>query len=130
LNRKSGRRNPVIAIMRKGLIMTGLNIRPLVRAVAALALLSSTLPVMAQSTHFSGKVVVPTSDIDLSAPKGARTLERRVNNAVNSLCGQPVFGTRDEADALDACRADAHASAEPQVKATLASARVRVATAN
>lgn len=105
-------------------------IRVAVRTVATIALLSSTLPVFAQSTYFSGKVAVETGDIDLSGPKGIRTLEKRVSNAIISLCGQPVFGTREEADALEACRADARASADPQVKATLASAQVRVATAN
>lgn len=110
--------------------MNGFNNRPLVRAALAVTLLSSSFPIMAKSTYFSGKVAVDTRDIDLSAPNGARILDRRVNAAVNTLCGQPVFGTRDEAAALDACRADARASAEPQVKAALASARITVATAN
>jgi UrcA family protein len=110
--------------------MIGNTIRPLVRSVLAAILLSSTLPVMAAPTYLSGSVSVDTRDIDLSAPKAARQLDQRVNAAIMSLCGQPVFGSRDEAVALQACRADARASADPQIKATLAAARVKVATAN
>lgn len=114
--------------------MNGLTHRPLVgdaaRAAFVTLVLAFSAPVLAQTPYFSGAVAVGTRDIDLTSPKGAEQLERRVNAAISSLCGQPVFGTRDEADAIAACRADARASAEPKMKATLAAARVKVATAD
>ena len=56
-------------------------------------------------------------------------LERRVNAAIGTLCGAPVFGDRDEAEALRACREEARSAVQPQVKAMLNRANVTVASA-
>lgn len=98
--------------------MTGTFLRPLVAA----ALLSISIPALAEPAFSTAQVRVDTSGIDLTSAAGRQTLERRINTAISAMCGAPVFGTRDEADALRACRTEARAAAEPQRRMAIAQA--------
>jgi hypothetical protein len=64
-----------------------------------------------------------------SVADGRADFDARVNAAVSTLCGAPVFGDRDEAEALRACREEALSAVQPQVKAMLGRANVTVASA-
>ena len=96
--------------------MTVAIIRPLV----ATALLALAAPAFAEPSYSAERVTITTSGIDLGSASGRQALDRRVQNTVNAICGAPVFGTREEAEELRACRASTRAEAEPQVQAVLA----------
>lgn len=95
--------------------MTGFIIRPLLAAT----LLAMAVPVLADQGEGSAKLAISTSGIDLSTPAGRKSLERRVDNAINRLCGSNDLGTREEANAIEACRAETRAEVRPQVDAML-----------
>ncbi|PZN96075.1 MAG: hypothetical protein DCF31_04665 [Alphaproteobacteria bacterium] len=84
------------------------------------AMMALSAPVIASPT--SDSVRIDTSSIDLGSADGRQLLERRVDRAISALCGAPVFGTRDEADELRACRNEHRAAVEPQLRAVLARA--------
>jgi len=94
-----------------------------------MALMTIATPAMADTPLQTEKVLVSIAYLDLASPKGRNILERRVNAAINTLCGTPVFGDRAEAEALQACRDEARAAAQPQIKAILSRASVTVASA-
>lgn len=95
--------------------MTGTIIRPLVAA----ALLAIAAPAFADQRAASAKLAISTSGIDLSTASGRKALERRVDNAIDRMCGKPVLGTRAEAEALEACRSETLAEVQPQMQAML-----------
>ena len=101
---------------------------PLVRAALAATLLVTSAAAMADTHYSTARVTVVTAGIDLSTAKGAAQLGTRVDVAIRSMCGQPVFGTRDEADALAACHAEARAGAEPAIRQAVAAASIKFAT--
>ena len=70
-------------------------------------------------TEASAKLAISTNGIDLATPEGRKALDRRVDNAINRLCGSNVLGTREEAEAVAACRAETRAEVQPQVDAML-----------
>jgi UrcA family protein len=94
-----------------------------------MALMTIAAPAMADTPLLTDQVSISTANLDLATPHGRAVLERRVNAAINAMCGAPVFGSRDEAEALQACRDEARAAAQPQVKAVLSRASVTVASA-
>lgn len=95
--------------------MTGTIIRPLLAA----ALLAASAPALAGQDEGSAKLAISTSGIDLATPAGRQALERRVDNAINRLCGSNDLGTREEAEAIAACRLETRAEVQPQVDAML-----------
>lgn len=100
--------------------MTGRFYRPLAGLGAALALLGA-VPVHAQD-HYSARINVDYRGLDLATPAGRRTLDARVASAIRGLCGEAVLGTRIEAEALDACRDEARAAVQPQLRTAIARA--------
>lgn len=96
--------------------MTAAIIRPLV----ATALLALAAPAFSEPSYSIAKVTIDTRGIDLGSASGRQALDRRVEHAVNAICGAPVFGTHEEAEELRACRSATRAEAEPQVRAVLA----------
>jgi UrcA family protein len=96
--------------------------------MAAMMAAALAAPAMAAGPGYEeSRVRVQTADLDLATASGQRALERRVEMALSRLCGMPVFHTRDELDALDACRADALKAAAPQIDAARARQAVTVA---
>ena len=92
----------------------------IIRPLVATALLALAAPALAAPAYSTARVTVDTRGIDLGSASGRQALDRRVQNAVNAMCGTPVFGTREEAEELRACRIATRAEAEPQVQAMLA----------
>lgn len=93
---------------------------------AGLAVVFSA-PAMAEPSYSTAAVTVDYRGVDLTSQKGRETLDRRVNAAISTMCGQPIFGTREEAEALRNCRIEARTAVEPQLQAVLASANTKVA---
>lgn len=69
---------------------------------------------------------VSYADLDLARPEGARQLTRRVHVAALQLCPQEVGSLAAWAQTRR-CRADALASAEPQMQAAISSATTMAA---
>ncbi len=113
--------------------MTGKIASPLVTngllAGMTMALMTIAAPAMADTPLLTEQVSISTNNLDLTTPRGRQMLEHRVNAAIGTLCGAPVFGDHDEAEALRACRAAARTSVQPQVQAILNRANVTVASA-
>lgn len=113
--------------------MTGKFASPLVNngllVGMTMALMTIAAPAMADTPLLTDQVSISTANLDLASPQGRQMLERRVNAAISAMCGTPVFGDRDEAEALRACREEARAAVQPQVKAVLGRANVTVASA-
>ncbi len=102
--------------------MTGTILRPLVAA----ALLAIAAPAFAEPVDNSANVTINTAGIDLTSANGRQALDRRVQNAINAICGAPIYGTREEAEDLRACRDETRAAVQPQVQAMLLRANVTV----
>lgn len=108
--------------------MTGIFNRPLVAAgVVVTAMIGLAAPVLAAPAYETGKVTIEYSDINLASANGRQALDRRVDAAIRSMCGAPVFGTREEADALQECRAEARNAVDPQVRSIMSKAATTVA---
>jgi UrcA family protein len=113
--------------------MTGKFASPLVTngllAGMTMALMTIAAPAVADTQFLTDQVSISTANLDLATPRGRQMLERRVNSAIGTLCGAPVFGDRAEAEALRACREATRTAVQPQVKAMLDRASVTVASA-
>ncbi|WP_310497763.1 UrcA family protein [Sandarakinorhabdus sp.] len=97
-------------------------------AAASLAVVLIATPVFAQERgHSTWAVNVQTADLALGTSDGKRMLDRRLDAALVRLCGQPVFFSRDELAALDACKAQARSMADTQVQAAVARAGTQIA---
>lgn len=106
--------------------MTGKFYRPLV----AVAMLAVSVPALAEPQYSTAKMTVDYSGLNLATPSGRQALDSRINTAIRTMCGTPVFGTRDEAEALNACYDEARTAVEPQVRSVLANANMTVASRN
>lgn len=102
---------------------------PIVAAGLAVALMSITAPVQAEPAFSTARITVDYTGVDLTTQKGRRQLDSRVDAAISEMCGQAIFGTRDEADALRLCRSEARAAVEPQIQTVFANANPKVASA-
>lgn len=64
--------------------------------------------------------VVSFADLDLAAPAGRETLERRIAAAVTTVCGKPAIHSPRFIKAVEECRAKATEDAMAQLEAHLA----------
>jgi UrcA family protein len=107
--------------------MTRKNLWPLAAAIAATVPLMLALPVMAHGEFSKAQIHVGYRGLDLASAAGREVLDRRLEAAIRRMCGAPVLATRDEAEALGACRDEARAAVKPQVDKIVAGAVTRVA---
>lgn len=98
------------------------------RSVLAAGLMLAASAAAASPGWSTGRAAVSTAGIDLTTVAGRAMLDRRVDAAIAAMCGAPVFGTRDEADALCECRAEARAATTPAVNRMIARAGVTMAS--
>jgi UrcA family protein len=98
----------------------------MIRPMLAVSLLAMAAPALADQDDGSARLAISTSGIDLATPQGQQALQRRVDNAINRLCGSNTLGTREEAEAIAACRAETRAEVQPQVDAMLMRASLTV----
>lgn len=92
---------------------------PIVAAGLATTLGVFASPAMADPSNPMVSIAVDHRGVDLASAEGRQILDRRINAAINNICGQPVYGTRDEADVLRECRREVRAAVEPQVQMVL-----------
>lgn len=64
--------------------------------------------------------VVSFADLDLAAPAGRETLERRIAAAVINVCGEPGINSLRFIKAVEECRAKATEDAMAQLESHLA----------
>lgn len=95
------------------------------RHLIAIAACLSALPAFAAPAPQT--MAVSTAGLNLASVSGQRRLDQRIGFAVDQLCGTPVFFTRDETAALEACRAEARAQIAPQVRTLVARAGTTLA---
>lgn len=100
----------------------------LAAGLAAIGAATLAVPALAAPGYEQSRVRVQTADLDLATASGQRVLTQRLDMAMTRLCGTPVFFSRDEIAALDACRADALQAAAPQIDAARARQAVTVAS--
>ena len=116
----------IIASVRKGLTMYIFSSRAVVVGCALAAMLSSSVPALAENDRMTWSTSVQTRDLDLSTASGTRTLQRRLDAAIRSACGPLEFGQPAFVDlhlqtqSRDACLANAHAAAAPKVQMLIA----------
>ena len=97
--------------------------------IVVATMFTTILPAKAMPVAMStGQVMIHYGDLDLATARGQVKLQARIDNAIDDMCGAPVFGSADEAELLKACRIEARANAEPKLRAILASAAPQVAT--
>ena len=98
---------------------------PIVAIGVAMAFGTIAAPVMADTVAGGPRVTIDYRGVDLTSASGRETLDRRVNTAIDEICGQPVYGTRDETSVLRQCRREMRARIEPMVATALVSASAR-----
>lgn len=114
--------------------MTTTNQRRFATAVLTAMLMVSTAPVLAYPTESATKVTIAARDIDLSTAAGAEMLQRRINATIRTACapvefgGSASYGAHEQAKAVDACVAGAHAAAAPQFRKLIALGNPRMAS--
>ena len=114
--------------------MKAINTRCFATAIVMITAAAFTVPVLAAPTGMTTKISVSSHDIDLSSPDGVQRLRDRVDSTIRTACAPTEFGgaidhgTREQARALDACRADAHAVADPQLRRRIAAGNPKIAS--
>jgi UrcA family protein len=99
----------------------------IVAAILALAsagatLTASTVPAFAEEPR---EVIVHLSDLNLAAPAGRATLDRRVRAAARKVCGALPAVQLEEVQQVRACQSAAMAQGWNQVTATASSGQIR-----
>lgn len=90
------------------------------------ALLFAAAPAFADRAPVAPSVRVVTADLDLSTAKGRATLDRRINVAVDALCGDAQAAPRTGAIVpVDRCHSVAASAARSQRDALLAAVKAR-----
>jgi UrcA family protein len=88
--------------------------------LVAIAAIISTSPVFAQNTVEAAQITIRYDKSDLSSSDSRRGLERRIEFAVNNVCGDVALGSKEEVDALRTCRATARSMAQAQMPISVA----------
>ena len=86
-----------------------------IHVLAALALAgAAAAPAAAAETS----VAVPYADLDLSSPAGAKTLDQRIDAAVDAVCEKPAMRDLKAMVAWEECKAAARAGAHDKLSVT------------
>jgi UrcA family protein len=91
-----------------------------IHLMIAAALLAPTA-VAAQSEQPTARVSY--ADLNLGTPAGLSTLDRRIQHAIDGMCGHAVSGNLDAAAPVWKCRSAAEASAASQRQLALQAAQ-------
>ena len=90
--------------------------------IAAATLAPAGLAAQPAADAEQASIRVSFADLDLSSPAGRATFDRRIDRAIDVLCGQPDRNL-DMATPVFKCRAAARASASPQRQLAVAAAQ-------
>ena len=89
---------------------------------AAATLAPAGLAAQPVDDNEQASIRVSFADLDLGSPAGRASFDRRIERAIDLLCGQPG-GHLDTATPVWKCRAAARASASPQRQLAVAAAQ-------
>jgi len=89
--------------------------------LAAILALATAGPALASDTEQGARQLVRYNMTALDQPDARRTLAKRIALAARNVCGEPVIGSKEEADTIRACRNQAMQMAMAQVPVNLAS---------
>ena len=73
----------------------------MIKSLALFALVLASAPALAQPPS----ATVRTADLDLATPSGVARLDRRIDRAVEEICGTAVAADLDGLAAIGRCRA-------------------------
>lgn len=85
------------------------------------ALLTLGTPALANDGEDAARQVVRYDTASLNQAEARRTLMKRIDLAARNVCGEPVTGSKEEADTIRACRTQAASMARAQVPVSFAS---------
>ncbi|WP_416909387.1 MAG: UrcA family protein [Polymorphobacter sp.] len=88
--------------------------------IAAMTMAAFAAPVLAQDTLTSDQIRIYYDKADLATERGRRAIERKIEFAVDRLCGHPVMGHKEESDMIRSCRTTARGMAHAQLPVTVA----------
>ncbi len=88
--------------------------------VATTALVSFATPLFAQDSLTSAQVKIRYDKTDLATASGQRDIARKINFAVDRVCGDQVMGTKEEVDMIRDCKQSARSMARAQLPMTMA----------
>lgn len=83
--------------------------------LAAVLAVVMTSPVLAVQSGAPQDVRIRYDKSALDQSLARRNLEQRINLAARNVCGEPVTGSKEEADLIRACRTEARAMGMAQV---------------
>jgi len=89
--------------------------------LVAVSLLGVTGPALANEDQNTSMQLIRYNKAELDRPEARRILVLRIERAARNLCGDPVMGSKEEADGIRACRASATEMAMAQVPFKMAS---------
>lgn len=91
-------------------------------ATAGATLTATSVPALAEEPR---QLIVQYSDLNLAAPAGRTTLERRVRAAARQVCGPAVAAELKQLLEMRECQSAALSRALNQVTATASSGQIR-----
>ena len=89
--------------------------KPIVNVLAALTLSAAFAVPAVAAEEETASVEVKTSDLDLTTPAGTKTLEARIDNALDRVCARPDVRNIKAMQAFQACQAEARDAAMQQL---------------
>ena len=102
---------------------------PMVVIVLASTLGLLAMPAGADPIGDDSRVTIDYRGVDLASSAGRQTLDRRIGSAIAQICGEAIYGTRDEHEVLDKCRREMRVRVEPMVAKALLTAAERTVLA-
>lgn len=91
--------------------------------VAAMAAVAFSVPALAESDSELLQIKIRYDKSDLNSVDGRRGIDRKINFAVNSLCGDQVLGNKEEIEVLRDCKKAARSMARAQLPIAVADSR-------
>lgn len=88
--------------------------------IAATSLVTFGTPVFAQDSLATAQIKIRYDKMELTTVSGQRDIARRINFAVDRVCGDQVLGTKEEVDMIRDCKQTARGMARAQLPMTVA----------
>lgn len=92
-------------------------------SLAAVALAGLSAPVFASDNLTGAQIIVRYDKSDLVTVSGRQAIARKIDFAVNRVCGDQVLGTKEEVEMIRDCKSTARSMAKAQLPVTVAENR-------
>jgi len=83
--------------------------------LVTIAVLAASAPALARDRSDTVEQRIRYDRTQLDSASGRRAIQKRIDFAVNNICGDVVTGSKEEADGLRACRSETRAMARAQM---------------